>query len=160
MRYPEYSGPALSPIQQLWQHNEFIPTGKIVNSGFYCVVLRRMSENVRRRRPELWRKQTWTLYDDNAPSHTSVFTQQFLAKHKMAVIFQTPYSPDLAPCDFFLFPDMKLKLKGRRFDTTEEIQGESKRVLNTDRKGLPGIVPKMDQTLGPVSTCGNEPLRG
>jgi hypothetical protein len=38
---------------------------------------------------------------------------------------------DLAPCDFFLFPKMKLKLKGRRFDTTEEIQAESQRVLDT-----------------------------
>jgi hypothetical protein len=34
-------------------------------------------------------------------------------------------TPDLAPCDFFLFPKMKLKLKGRRFDTIEEIQAES-----------------------------------
>jgi hypothetical protein len=31
---------------------------------------------------------------------------------------------DLAPCDFFLFPKLKLKLKGHRFDTTEEIQAE------------------------------------
>jgi hypothetical protein len=31
------------------------------------------------------------------------------------------YSPDLAPCDFFLFPKMKIKLKGRIFDTVEEI---------------------------------------
>jgi hypothetical protein len=37
----------------------------------------------------------------------------------------------LAPYDFFLFPKMKLKLKGRRFDTTEEIQAESQRVLDT-----------------------------
>jgi hypothetical protein len=36
---------------------------------------------------------------------------------KMAVIPATPYTPDLAHCDFFLFPTMKLKLKGRRFDT-------------------------------------------
>ena len=42
-----------------------------------------------------------------------------------------PYSPDLAPCDFFLFPKMKIKLKGRRFDTVEEIQAESQKVLNT-----------------------------
>jgi hypothetical protein len=42
-----------------------------------------------------------------------------------------PCSPDLAPCDFFLFPKIKLKLKGRRFDTTEEIQTESQRVLDT-----------------------------
>jgi hypothetical protein len=41
------------------------------------------------------------------------------------------YSPDLAPCDFFLFPKMKLKLKGRQFDTIEEIQAELQRVLDT-----------------------------
>jgi hypothetical protein len=41
----------------------------------------------------------------------------------------------LAPCDLFLFPKIKLKLKGRRFDTTEEIQAESQRALDalTDR---------------------------
>jgi hypothetical protein len=46
----------------------------------------------------------------------------------------------LAPCDFFLFPKNKLKLNGRRFDIIEEIQAESQRVLDTDRKGLPGSV--------------------
>jgi hypothetical protein len=49
----------------------------------------------------------------------------------MAIILHPPYSPDLAPCDFFLFPQMKFKLKGRRFDTIEEIQAESQRVLDT-----------------------------
>jgi hypothetical protein len=42
-----------------------------------------------------------------------------------------PYSTDFAPFDFFLFPKMKLKLKDRRFDTIEEIQAESQRVLDT-----------------------------
>jgi hypothetical protein len=76
----------------------------------------------------------------------------------MAVILHSPYSPGLVHCDFFLFPKMKLKLKVRRFDTIE-IQAESSRVLDTDRKGLPGSVPKT-QTVGPVSTCGRELLRG
>jgi hypothetical protein len=49
----------------------------------------------------------------------------------MAVIPHPPYSLDLTPCDFFLFPKMKLKLKGRRFGTIEEIQAESQRVLDT-----------------------------
>jgi hypothetical protein len=49
----------------------------------------------------------------------------------MAVIPHAPYSPDLAPCHFFLFPKMKLKLKGRRFDTIEKIQAESQRVLDS-----------------------------
>jgi hypothetical protein len=49
----------------------------------------------------------------------------------MAVIPHPPYSPDLAPCDFVLFPKMKLKLKGRGFDDIEEIKAESQRVIDT-----------------------------
>ena len=112
-------------------HKEFVPTGQTVISGFYRDVLRRLHVNVRRRRPKLWRVQTWLLHHDNAPSHTSVLTQQFLVKNKIAIIPHPPYSPDLAPCDFFLFPKMILKLKGRRFDTIEEIQAESQRMLDT-----------------------------
>ena len=58
-------------------------------------------------------------------------THKFLAKNKIAVIPHPLYSPDLAPCDFFLFSKMKLKLKGRRFDTITEIQAETQKVLNT-----------------------------
>jgi hypothetical protein len=49
----------------------------------------------------------------------------------MALIPNPPYSPGLVPCDFFLFPKMKLKLKGRRFDIIEGIEAESQRVLDT-----------------------------
>jgi hypothetical protein len=77
----------------------------------------------------------------------------------MAFIPHLPYSPDMAPCDF-LFPKVKLKLTKRQFDTTEEIQAELQRVLDTDRKGLPGSVPKVKETVGPVSTCGRKLLRG
>jgi hypothetical protein len=101
------------------------------------------------------------LHHDNTPSQTSVLTQQFLAKYKTAVIPHPPYSPDLAPCNFFLFPKMKLKLKGFQFDTIEEIQTESQRVLDTlDRKGFPGSIPKKEETVGLVSTCGRELLQG
>jgi len=141
-------------------NKEFVPTGQTMNSRFYCDVLRRLRENVWRCHPELWREQTWLFHHDNAPSHNSVLTQQFLAKNKMAVIPHPPYYPDLVPCDFFLFPKTKLKLKGCWFDTIQEIQAESKTVLDTDRKGLPGSVPEMKETVGPVSTCRRELLRG
>jgi hypothetical protein len=71
------------------------------------------------------------LLHDNAPSHTSVLTQQFLAKEKIAAIIQPPYALDLTPSDFFLLPNMKLKLKGHRFDTIGYIQAEPQRVLDT-----------------------------
>jgi hypothetical protein len=37
---------------------------------------------------------------------------------------------DLAPCDFALFPKLKMKLKGRHFETVSDIQGESQVVLD------------------------------
>jgi hypothetical protein len=49
----------------------------------------------------------------------------------MAVIPHPTFSTVLVPCGFFLFPKMKLKLKGRRFDTIEEILAESQTVLDT-----------------------------
>jgi len=43
-------------------------------------------------------------------------------KHETSVVPQPPYSPDLAPADFFLFPQLKSSLKGRRFQPIEEIE--------------------------------------
>ena len=74
---------------------------------------------------------SWVLHHDNAPAHTSLPVQHFLASKNMVVIPHPPYSPDLAPCNFFLFPKMKLHLKGRHFDTIEDIQAKSQKVLQT-----------------------------
>jgi hypothetical protein len=49
----------------------------------------------------------------------------------MTVIPHPPYLPNLSTCDFFLFPKMKLKFKGRRFNNIEEIQPESQNVMKT-----------------------------
>ena len=35
---------------------------------------------------------------------------------------QPPYSPDLAPCDFWLFPKLKENLGGCRYETIEEMK--------------------------------------
>jgi hypothetical protein len=78
----------------------------------------------------------------------------------LAVIPHPPYSPDLTPCDFFLFPKIKLKLKGPRFDTIEEIQAESQRVLDSVTEKDFQEAFQNWETAGPVSTCRRELLRG
>jgi hypothetical protein len=40
------------------------------------------------------------------------------------------YSPDLAPCDFFLFPRLKSTLKGKRFQDVAEIHGSCRPLPN------------------------------
>ncbi|KAG5335551.1 SETMR methyltransferase, partial [Acromyrmex charruanus] len=70
-----------------------------------------------------------SLLHDNAPSHTSLIVHQCLARNRVSVLNHPSYSPDLAPCDFSLFPKLKLKLKGRFFDDIPTIQSASTQVL-------------------------------
>jgi len=46
--------------------------------------------------------------------------QQFLAEKSIPFFTQPPYSPDLAPSDFWLFPTLRMGLKGTRFATMED----------------------------------------
>ena len=49
-------------------------------------------------------------------------TCSFLVKHQITQVTQPPCSPELVPCDFWLFPKLKSPLKGKRFQTIDEIQ--------------------------------------
>jgi len=58
----------------------------------------------------------------DAPCHTAISVNEFLTKKGILVFPQLPYSPDLSPCDFFLFPELKFYLKGSHFGTVDNIQ--------------------------------------
>jgi len=79
-------------------------------------------------------RTTWLLHQENTPAHAALMTRRYLTDNNMTVVPLPPYSPDLAPSDFFLFPKLKMKLKGRRFQTLDEIQEESQAVLNALRE--------------------------
>ena len=59
------------------------------------------------------------LHHDNTSAHTAAKTLNFLAENSVQLVSYSPYSPDLAPCDFFLFPNVKEKIRGIRFDSPE-----------------------------------------
>jgi hypothetical protein len=66
------------------------------------------------------------LHHDNAPAHTSLKTTEFVTNNDVIIVPHPPCLPDLAPCDFAVFP----KLKMRHFETVYDIQGESQAVLD------------------------------
>ena len=111
-------------------HYEFAPTGQTINKEYYVEVLKRLLDAVRIKRPHFWSSGDWLLHHENAPAHSSNLVQQFLAKHKIVQLRQPPYSPDIAPCDFWMFPKLKTALKGMRFDDIETIQSNATRELN------------------------------
>ncbi|GFW79838.1 uncharacterized protein TNCV_3898391 [Trichonephila clavipes] len=70
---------------------------------------------------------------DNAHPHTSNIVKQFLGKKGVQNEYPS-YSLDLNPSDFFLFPRLKLALKGNRFDDIPDIQRNVTSLLNSIRK--------------------------
>ncbi|CAI6344606.1 unnamed protein product [Macrosiphum euphorbiae] len=101
---------------------EFVPTGQTVNQTYYKEVLIKLREKIRKKRPDQFQNRSWLLHHDNAPAHSALSIREFLADKQIPVVPHPPYSPDLAPCDFFLFPKIKTDLKGQRFDDIETIK--------------------------------------
>jgi histone-lysine N-methyltransferase SETMAR len=109
-------------------HREFLPQRQTMNKTVYITVLQLLRDVVRRKRLHKWSSGTWLLHHDNAPCYAALSIMEFLAKHTITVVPHPHYSPDLAPCDFFLFPRLKISLKEILFQDVAEIQ------LNTTRQ--------------------------
>ncbi|UYV71959.1 hypothetical protein LAZ67_9001355 [Cordylochernes scorpioides] len=112
-------------------HHEYLPAGQTVIKDMYLGILRRLREAIRKKRPEKWTKCGWILHHDNARPHTAHLMTSFLAKNGTQILLQPPYFPDIAPNDFFLFHKLKAVLKGRHFDTRDDIIEKSPLALKS-----------------------------
>ncbi|GFV45625.1 down syndrome cell adhesion molecule-like protein Dscam2 [Trichonephila clavipes] len=68
------------------------------------------------------RRLTVRMIGEELDSNHTTVLNRFLASKNIPVAPQPPYSPDLTPCDFFLFPKLKNHLKGHHFGTLKKIQ--------------------------------------
>jgi histone-lysine N-methyltransferase SETMAR len=94
-------------------HHEFLPQHQTINQTVYITVLQHLQDAVSWKRPHKWSSGTWLLHHDNAPCYAALIVRAFLDKHSIPVVPHSPYSPDLAPCNFFLLPRLKSILKGK-----------------------------------------------
>ena len=69
----------------------------------------------------------WHFHQDNTPVHKSILVPDYLTKMGIKTVPHRPCSPDLAPCDFWLFPN----LRGCRYDTTEEMKEAVTKVIDS-----------------------------
>jgi histone-lysine N-methyltransferase SETMAR len=90
-------------------HYKFIAQGQTVNEQCYLEVPTRLRESVRRKRSKLW-PDKWIFHHDTAPVHDELRVHEFLVKKSITKMDHPPYSPNLAPCDFWLFPKLKKKM--------------------------------------------------
>ena len=62
------------------------------------------------------------LHHDNAPSHSSRMVMDTVNKLGVELLPHPPHSPDLAICDFWLFPNLKNRLRGNKYESREELR--------------------------------------
>jgi len=67
---------------------------------------------------------------DNAPAHRALATQKKLAYLGFQYHDHRPYSPDLVPSDYHLFPGLKKQLKDRHFSSDTEVISAAETWLN------------------------------
>ena len=78
------------------------------------------------KRPALFNSGQWHFHQDNTPVHNSILVTDYLSKMGIKTVRHPPYSRDLAPCDFWLFP----KLRGCRYETIEEMKEAVTKVID------------------------------
>jgi hypothetical protein len=112
-------------------HHSYAPEAQTINKEYYLEVIHHLRDAVQRKRPDLWASCNWQLHHDNAPAHSSHLIQSFLATYAIPVVCQAPYSPDMAPYDFWLFPELKRPLKGSHFDSHKDIMWNTTKELRS-----------------------------
>ena len=98
--------------------NHFVSPKPTVTGNYYATVTKSgLLPAIKRKRSHLERSGI-LLHHDNAPSHTSRIVMDTVNK----LLPHPPYSPDLAICDFWLFPNLKNRLRGNNYESQEELR--------------------------------------
>lgn len=99
---------------------DYLEKGRTITGQYYSELLDRFDEKLKETRPHLAKKKV-LFHHDNAPAHSSGIVAAKLHELRYELLPHPPYSPDLAPCDFFLFPNLKTWLAGKKFRSNEEV---------------------------------------
>lgn len=94
---------------------EWLPDKHTINSDYYVDILGKLKEAIKRKRRGKWTRGI-LLQQDNASSHTSRKTSAAITDLGYKLLPHPPYSPDLAPSDYWLFSALKNPLRGRHYE--------------------------------------------
>ena len=95
--------------------------------GLRCWGFKGVQEEIPAKEASTLQIGQWYFHQDNLSVHNSILVTDYLTKMGIKTVPQPPYSPDVAPCDFWLFP----KLRGCRYETIEEMKEAVTKVIDT-----------------------------
>ncbi|KAL7726572.1 hypothetical protein ACLKA6_010437 [Drosophila palustris] len=101
-------------------HVDYLEKGRTINGEYYSNLLGQFDSELKKKRPHMAKKKV-LFHQDNAPAHKSVVAMMKLCELHYEILPNPPYSPDLAPCDYYLFPNLKKWLGGKKFQSNEQV---------------------------------------
>ena len=132
---PEQTHPQTFMIPFCWQHwhdlHALSPPGQTVNKEYYVELLREFSKRFCRKRPAHFKSGQWHFHQHYAPVHNSILVTDYLTKMGFKTVPHPSYSPDIAPCCFWLFHKLKEIVRGCRNETIVEIKEAVTMVIYT-----------------------------
>lgn len=107
-------------------------------------------QEIEQKRPTTGVKDVLLLHD-NASPHKSKVVKKYLEDQQLQVLPHPPYSPDLAPCDFWLFPTLKDRLAGRKFYRVQDLA----KAVFSELKGIPkeNYAAALEKWITRLRTC-------
>jgi [histone H3]-lysine36 N-dimethyltransferase SETMAR len=130
---------------------DFMERGTTITADVYCETLNKLRRAIQnRRRGKL--SSGVILLHDNARPHTAAKTQEKIQDFRWELFNHPPYSPDLAPSDYFLFLHFKRWLGGQRFENDKEIKNAVENWFNSQAvsfyaEGLRKLVQRYEKCL-------------
>lgn len=113
-------------------HFELVPNGRAISAELYCQQLERVYEKLKQKYPALINRKRALMQQDNAKPHTARKTKdKFEELDGVEVLPHPAYSPDCAPSDYGLFRSMQHFLKGRRFNSFDEVEEACKEFFDS-----------------------------
>ena len=113
-------------------------------------------KRLRRKKTALLKSGQWHFQQDNAPAHNSILVTYYLTKMGIETVPHPPYSPDLALCDFWLFP----KLRGCRYERNEMKEAVTKFINTLTQEDFDGAFRKFLERYNKCITAGGDYFEG
>ena len=129
--------------------------------GILCWYFKGVQKEIPSERLALFKWGKWHFHQDNAPVHNSILVTDYMIKMGIKTVPCPLYSLGLAPCNFWLFPKLKEKLRGCRYETIEEIKEAVTKVVDRlTQKDFHGTFQKLLEQYNKCTATGGDYFEG
>ena len=137
------------------KHQRWLAKG--LGLGLLCWGLKGVQKEIPWKRLALFKSGQWHFHQDNELVHNSILVTGYLTGMSIKKVPQPPYSPDLAPCDIWLFP----KLRGCCYETIEEMKEAVTKVIDTlTQEDFHEVLKKMLERWNKLISAGGDYFEG